>query len=69
MDIFFMAIYPEMKNVIFNKSWLERQPNILSDLVPEDKKYSDVVRVCDVRSKDLRLLSDIVNQKMICFIQ
>ncbi len=69
MDIFYLAIYPEKKNVIFNKSWLERQPNILSDLVPEDKKYADVVRVCDVRSKDLRLLSDIVNQKMICFVQ
>ncbi|MGV8058525.1 MAG: PEP/pyruvate-binding domain-containing protein [Smithellaceae bacterium] len=67
MDIFYMAIYPEKKNVIFNKLWLDRQPNILSNLVPEDKKYADVVRVCDVKAKDLRLLSDIVNQKMICF--
>ncbi len=69
MDIFYMAIYPEKKNVIFNKSWLERQSNILSDLVPEDKRYADVVRVCNVQGKDLRLLSDIVNQQMICFIQ
>lgn len=67
MDIFYMAVYPEKENVIFNKSWLEKQPNILKDLVPEDKKYADVVRVCDVKAKDLRLLSDIVNQKMICF--
>ncbi len=69
MDIFYLAVYPEKKNVIFNKSWLERQPNMLGDLVPDDKKYADVVRVCDVQSKDLRLLSDIVNQKMICFVQ
>jgi hypothetical protein len=69
MDIFYLAIYPEKKNVIFNKAWLERQPNILKDLAPEDKQYADVVRVCDVRAKDLRLLSDIVNQKMICFVQ
>lgn len=69
MDIFYMAIYPEKENVVFNKAWLERQPNILKDLVPEDKKYADVVRVCDVKAKDLRLLSDIVNQKMICFVQ
>jgi Pyruvate phosphate dikinase, PEP/pyruvate binding domain. len=69
MDIFYMAIYPEKENVIFNKAWLERQPNILKDLAPEDKQYADVVRVCDVRAKDLRLLSDIVNQKMICFVQ
>lgn len=67
MDIFYMAVYPEKKNVIFNKPWLERQTNILGDLVPEDKIYETVVRVCDVAGKDLRLLSDIVNQKMICF--
>jgi hypothetical protein len=67
MDIFYMAIYPEKKNVIFNKLWLTRQPNILGALAPEDKKYADVVHVCDVKTKDLRLLSDIVNQKMICF--
>ncbi|HPK52879.1 MAG TPA: PEP/pyruvate-binding domain-containing protein [Smithellaceae bacterium] len=67
MDIFYMAVYPEKEGVVFNKAWLERQPNILKDLVPEEKKYADVVRVCDVREKDMRLLSDIVNQKMICF--
>ncbi|OPY87094.1 MAG: phosphoenolpyruvate synthase [Smithella sp. PtaU1.Bin162] len=67
MDIFYMAIYPEKENVVFNKAWITRQANILKDLVPEDKKYADIVRVCDVKSKDLRLLSDIVNQKMICF--
>jgi len=69
MDIFYMAIYPEKENVIFNKAWLERQPNVLKDLLPEDKKYVDVVRVCDVKTKDLRLLSDIVTQQMICFAQ
>lgn len=63
MDIFYMAIYPENKNVIFNKPWLDRQPS----LAPEDKKYADVVCVCEVWAGDLRLLSDIVNQKMICF--
>jgi acyl-CoA synthetase (AMP-forming)/AMP-acid ligase II len=67
MDIFYMAIYPEKENIVFNKSWLTRQPNILADLLPESKKYADVVRVCNVEAKDLRLLSDIVSQKMICF--
>jgi len=67
MDIFYMAIYPEKENVFFNTAWMERQPNIMAELVPEDKKYAEVVRVYDVRAKDLRLLSDIVTQKMICF--
>jgi hypothetical protein len=69
MDIFYLALYPEKKNVIFNKAWLGRQPNILKDLAPEDKKYAAVVHVCDVQAKDLRLLSDIVTQEMVCFFQ
>jgi hypothetical protein len=67
MDIFYMAIHPEKENVFFNTAWMERQPNIMAELVPEDKKYAEVVRVYDVQAKDLRLLSDIVTQKMICF--
>ena len=67
MDIFYMAIYPEKDNVIFNIPWMKKQPNILSDLMPDDVRFSNVVHIYDVRSKDLRLLSDIVTQKMICF--
>jgi hypothetical protein len=69
MDIFYMAIYPEKENVFFNTAWMEKQHNIMAELVPEDKKYAEVVRVYDVQAKDLRLLSDIVTQKMICFFQ
>ena len=67
MDIFYMAIYPEKEGVVFNDTWLKKQPNILTDLMPDDARYADVVRICDVREKDLRILSDIVTQKMICF--
>jgi hypothetical protein len=69
MDIFYLALYPERKNVIFNNAWLLSQPNILKDLAPGDKKYAAIVHVCDVRAKDLRLLSDIVTQEMVCFFQ
>lgn len=68
MDIFYVAIYPERKDVVFNLPWLVKQPNIFTDLMPDDQKYKKVVRVYDVRSQDLRLLSDIVTQKMICFL-
>ncbi len=67
MDIFYMAIYPEKEGVIFNAAWMKKQPNILTDLMPDDGRFADVVKVYDVRAKDLRLLSDIVTQKMICF--
>ena len=67
MDIFYMAIYPEKEGVVFNTAWLRKQPNILKDLMPDDACFADVVHVYDLRAKDLRLLSDIVTQKMICF--
>lgn len=67
MDIFYMAIYPDKKDVIFNAAWMKKQPNILTDLMPDDARFAKVVFVYDVRSQDLRLLSDIVTQKMICF--
>lgn len=68
MDIFYMAIYPEQDGVVFNASWIKKQPNILENLMPDDTRFADVIRVCDVRAQDLRLMSDIVTQKMICFM-
>jgi len=43
MDIFYVAIYPERKDVIFNLPWLIKQPNILTDLVPDGQKYKKIV--------------------------
>jgi hypothetical protein len=68
MDIFYMAIYPDKEDVVFNTGWMKKQPNILTDLMPDDACWSGVVHVYDVRAKDLRLLSDIVTQQMICFL-
>jgi hypothetical protein len=69
MNIFYMAIYPEQEKVIFNTAWMQSMSNILEELVPEDRQYADVVRVIDVRERKLKLLSDIVAQKMICFFE
>lgn len=67
MNIFYLAVYPEQENVTFNAVQMQKMPNILKELVPEDSQYTDTVRVYDVRDKNLILLSDIVAQEMICF--
>jgi len=67
MDIFYMAIYPEKKDVFLNIKWLEILPNRLPDLLPQDSRFVDVVRVYDVKDKELRLVSDVVSQKLICY--
>jgi hypothetical protein len=67
MNIFYMAIYPDKEKVIFNTAWMQTMPNLLEEIVPEDRQYANVVRVHDVKSSKLRFLADVVAQKMICF--
>jgi KaiC/GvpD/RAD55 family RecA-like ATPase len=67
MDIFYLAIYPEKENVFFNSAWLKSLVNILPELLPRDSRYGEVVRVYNVREKDMKLLSDVITQQVICF--
>jgi len=67
MDIFYMAIYPDRKEVFFNREWLAGMTNLLPELVPRDKQYAEVIRVYDVRDRGLVLMSDVVTQQLICY--
>ncbi|OGP68939.1 MAG: phosphoenolpyruvate synthase [Deltaproteobacteria bacterium RBG_19FT_COMBO_43_11] len=67
MNIVYLAVYPEQENVTFNVVQMQKMPNILKELMPEDSRYADIVHVYDVREKNLVLLSDIVAQEMVCF--
>jgi hypothetical protein len=67
MDIFYMAIYPDREGVFFNTVWMESLPNRLTELSERDSRYAGVVSVYDVQEKELRLLSDVVTQQVICF--
>ena len=46
---------------------MDKQKNVLRELMPDDARFTSVVHVYDLRGNDLRLLSDIVTRKMICF--
>jgi len=67
MDIFYMAIYPDKKGVLFNREWLAGMANLLGELAPRDRQLEEVVRVCDARQRGLLLLSDVVTQRLICY--
>jgi hypothetical protein len=64
-DIFYVAIFPQKESVVFNKDKLLEMPNLLTDFLPEENKYKNVVKVCDV--SQLQIMSDVVSQKVICF--
>ena len=65
-DIFYVALFPNVQNVLFNRQLLDAIPNLLTELVPQSEKYADVVRVHDIDPGRLRIISDMVSQKLIC---
>ncbi|MHC4585437.1 MAG: PEP/pyruvate-binding domain-containing protein [Planctomycetota bacterium] len=68
-DIFYAALFPQKEDVVFNKEKLLEMPNLLSDFVPAESEYENVVKVVEVDSDSLQIMSDIVSQKLICFFK
>lgn len=66
-EIFYLAIYPENRLVLFNPSWWISLPNRLTDLSPADGSLGEVLKVYDVRERRLKLVSDVVSRKVVCF--
>lgn len=68
-NIFYIALFPENKEVFFNIDFLNSQNNKLADLVPDDKHYENIVRVYDFPSLRIQIMSDIISQDIVCFIK
>ena len=65
--IFYIALFPEKKEVVFNDKWFTQFENMFAKLMPQSSKYKDIVGVYDVSAKGLRIMSDVISQKVICF--
>jgi len=65
-NIFYVALFPEKKDVVFNTGWLGQLHNVFSELMPESSKYKDVIGVYDAKGKSVKIMSDIISQKVIC---
>ena len=68
-EIFYVAIFPENKGVYFNTAWLDKSPNLLENLIPDGGKYGAAIKVCDIGEGDLKIVADIVHQKIMCFYE
>ncbi len=66
--IFYIAIYPENPNVIFNHEWFRSLPNQLNTASPADSRFSHVVTVGDTSKLGLNLRSNTSKQKVICYL-
>jgi hypothetical protein len=66
-NIFYVALFPEKKEVTFNDKRLKEFKNLFSELMPESVKFEEAIGVYDVSAMDLKVMSDVVTQKVVCF--
>jgi hypothetical protein len=66
-DIFYVALFPQKESVVFNRNQLLEMPNLLTNFLPEEHKYENVVKVYELDSDRLQIMCDIISQKVVCF--
>jgi len=66
-NIFYIAIFPGKKDVVFNNKSFQEMDNLFTKLIPESAKYEDVIGVYDLGSKGLKIMSDVLSQRVVCF--
>lgn len=67
-DIFYLALFPGNPGVVWNRELFDIFPVISEQLIPESARYSDVLKVYDVSDHDVQIMTDIISQRLICFI-
>jgi len=65
--VFYVAIFPDREGSYFSRRIVDKKYNLLSILVPESARYEGIVTVVDTAEDDMKLLADVVTQKVICF--
>ncbi|OPY79348.1 MAG: phosphoenolpyruvate synthase [Syntrophorhabdus sp. PtaU1.Bin153] len=68
-EIFYLALFPDNPETVFNAVLLNAFNDILEELLPESRKYGEVVKVYDTGREGLHLVADIVSQKLVCFVR
>lgn len=62
--IFYVAIFDEQKEVIFNPDRILKEENMLTTILPQSKQFSDVIHI--TKTGGMEIYSDIVTQKLLC---
>ena len=66
-DIFYLALFPNTFPCLLNEDWIYQSSNALEGLMPGSSHFKPVVKVVDVKKKNLLLLADVVTQQLVCF--
>jgi hypothetical protein len=62
-DILYTAVFENSHTLAWQPEKLMRLPNILGDLVPEEEKLEEIVRICDVSGLGCRVLHDLREER------
>jgi len=66
-NIFYVALFPDKEGVVFNEIWLSELKNLFTELIPESPRFGELIGVYDVGAKGLKIMSDVLSQKVIAF--
>jgi len=63
--IFYVALNPDKPDCLVNAAMLQTLPNRLAELLPDDARFAEALRVVDLPA-DYQLLADIMSQQVVC---
>jgi len=66
--IFYSALFPDTEGVTYKPGLLNPMENMLENLLPGNAGHAEAVKVYDFRPDELILMSDIITQELVCFI-
>jgi len=71
-NILYIAIFPHMNENLLNKNFLEKSPNKLGGMIPDEAQWSEAVRVIDTAdlpdNQKLLLNVNSIGQKALCYL-
>ncbi|MFH2069307.1 MAG: PEP/pyruvate-binding domain-containing protein [Candidatus Omnitrophota bacterium] len=65
--IFYVALFPGKKDVVFSEAWFTKSKNLFAELLPQSAGYECVIGVYDVSGRNLKIMSDVISQRVVCF--
>ncbi len=65
--IFYAAVYPENTDEAFHPEWLSSLPNTLDRISPMEERFAPMVKVFDLKNRELIVQSDVVTQELVCY--
>ena len=67
--IYYLAVYPGLPNNYINEAYLQSSPNLLEEIAPDYKHFSDVVRILKNKenSKCFRVAMDRQKNQAVCY--